>query len=327
MTPAANIPVWADSLLTVPGTDASLRRDGDQLLSPTGEWVAQVADGIVRTGVPPDDPSISYYSAIGGTHFFERSSVAYAMTTLDTSVYHGYLRDFIPDRNDALIIDVGGGDGRNVVPWLEWGFRRVVLVDPVVASLVRLRDRLRSANPGWLDSLLLVKADARRLPLRSGSADRVFAIESLSYLDCDFEVGVAECKRILGVSGRLLVGDRDYEGGLLARLFYYGGVEGMLQLNTGRALVDGMGSQRVRTRCFTRAELIEAVEKPGLKVVDVSGVSGLSLVLSYLRSIDRLGANADDRVHEVQALLKYLGRSGSFMRSHVVVAEHADRTS
>ena len=151
MTPAANIPVWADSLLTVPGTDASLRRNGDQLLSPTGERVAQVADGIVRTGVPPDDPSISYYSALGGTHFFERSSVAYAMTTLDTPVYHGHLRDFTPERNDAVIVDVGGGDGRNAVPWLEWGFRRVVLVDPVVASLVRLRDRLRSANPGWLE--------------------------------------------------------------------------------------------------------------------------------------------------------------------------------
>jgi SAM-dependent methyltransferase len=325
MSTGLRLPDWAESVLTVPGTSAPLCRHRDQLLGPGGEAVAQVHDGIVRSPVPLDDPSISYYNAIGGAHFFERSTVAYAMTTLDTPIYHGHLREFAPEERDAVIVDVGGGDGRNVVPWLEWGFRRVVVVDPVVAALARLRERLSAANPDWLDSVLLVEADARRLPLRSDCADRVFAIESLSYLDGDFQVGMAECKRVLARAGRVLIADRDYEGGLLTRLLYFGGVEGMLQLSMGRTLVDGIGDQRVRTRCFTRDELVAAIEQSRLKVTQVSGVSGFSMVLSYLRSIDRLGDNAEARVQEIQRLLDRLARTGTFMRSHVVVAEHADR--
>jgi SAM-dependent methyltransferase len=324
MSSSSRIPDWAENLLTVPGTNAPLCRGRDQLLGPAGEPVGQVLDGIVRTGVPRDDPSIAYYRTIGGAHFFERSAVAYAMTTLDTPVYHGHLKEFAPEERDAVIVDVGGGDGRNVVPWLEWGFRRVVLVDPVVAPLVRFRERLSSTHPEWLDSVLLVQADARRLPLRAHCADRLFAIESLSYLDGDFEVGVGECKRVLARAGRLLIADRDYEGGLLARLLYFGGVEGMLQLNTGRAMVDGMGDQRVRTRCFTRDELIAAIKQSQLKIMHVVGVSGFSIVLSYLRGIDRLGGNAEARVQEIHMLLDRLARTGTFMRSHVVVAEHAD---
>jgi SAM-dependent methyltransferase len=325
MSTGFQIPDWAESVLTVPGTSAPLCRHRDQLLGPCGETVARVEDGIVRSTIPLDDPSITYYSALGGARFFERSTVAYAMTTLDTPIYHGHLRDFAPKERDAVIVDVGGGDGRNVVTWLEWGFRRVVLVDPVFAALARLRDRLSAANPNWLESVLLVEADARRLPLRRDCADRVFAIESLSYLDGDFEVGVGECKRVLARAGRLLIADRDYEGGLLTMLLYFGGVEGMLQLSMGRTLIDGMGDRRVRTRCFTRNELIAAIEQSRLKVIQVSGVSGFSMVLSYLRSIDRLGDNAEARVQDIHMLLDRLARTGTFMRSHVVIAEHADR--
>jgi SAM-dependent methyltransferase len=327
MTMASDvIPDWAQAILTVPGTDQDVRRKDASLVDPDGRDIGRVADGVVRMGTPMGDASIDYFQSIGGTRFFERAEAHYAMSSLDTGVYHGHLHDFAPEARDAVIVDVGGGDGRNTMPWLAWGFRRVIVVDPVAASLVRLRERLTVQHPDWLDRVLLVEADARRLPLRSGTAHRVFAIEALCYLNEEYEVGLAECRRILADGGRLLVSDRDYEGGLLARLLYYGGVEGMLRHASDRDIVDGLGEKRVRSRCFTRDELIARVEAQGLKVVHVSGISAFSLMLSFLGSIGRLGENAEARVVEVRTLLDRLGRSGSFLRSHVVVAQHAPET-
>jgi hypothetical protein len=53
------------------------------------------------------DPSTEYYRTIGGAHFHERSVVPYAMTALDTPVYHDYLRGFAADNCDILVVDVG----------------------------------------------------------------------------------------------------------------------------------------------------------------------------------------------------------------------------
>ena len=327
VSPTANAggaPAWADDVLAMPGSSTGLHCADGKLLDADNRAVGTIENGIVRVGTLPPDASIEYFHSIGGTHFFERSEVAYAMTALDTPVYHGHLEANAPADRNALIVDIGGGDGRNAFPWLGWGFRRVVVVDPVAASLQRLRARLVANHAEWLDRVLLIEADARRLPLRGGAADRILAIEALCYLNEDYERGVAECKRVLAAAGRLLISDRDHEGGMLARLLYYGGVQAMLDLKDSRDLVDGLGDSRVRSRCFTRTELISAIESQGLKVVQTAGISAFSLVLGYLRSIGQLGDNAEGRVAEVHDLLDRLGRTGSLMRSHIVVAKHAD---
>ena len=167
------------------------------------------------------------------------------MSALDAEVYHGYLAELRPDDLDAVVLDVGGGDGRNAVPWLRWGFRRVVVVDPVRDALARLRERLAAEHADWLNRVLLIEADARQLPLRERCADRVQAIESLAYLNGDYSSGLVECTRVLADGARLLVADRDYEGGLLARLFYGGGVRGMLEQAPSRDIWDG-NNARVR---------------------------------------------------------------------------------
>lgn len=303
MSRGVNIPSWAEPVLIADAID------------PTH-------DGIVHARSIHRDASIDYFHSIGGAQFHERSQVAYAMTALDTPVYHAHLKDFAPADRNSIVVDVGGGDGRNTLAWLAWGFRRVIIVDPIAASLLRLQGRMAAEHPDWLDRILLMEANARDLPLRAGVASRVFAIESLCYLNEDYGAGVEECRRVLAPDGRLLISDRDYEGGLLAELLYGGGVEGLLKPGTGPDLADGPGGRRARSRCFTRGQLIAAIERHGLKVVATSGISGLSLLLGYLRGTGQLGDNAASRIDEVHELLARLGRNGSFLRAHVVVAEH-----
>ncbi len=293
------VPGWAADILARPGVERA---------------------GVLEFAVPGADPSVAYYEQIGGAHFRERSAVPYALSTLDTPIYHSHLAGFMCDDRDAVIVDVGGGDGRNAPPWLERGFTRLVIVDPVSAALERFRGWIAADHPEWLDRVLLVRADARALPFRDGVAERVFAIESLYYLNEDEPLGVGECARILAPDGRFMIAERDWEGALLARLLYYGGVEGMLRVGHGRDMWDGLGPREVRSRVSTEAEVRGLLEGAGLVVEAVRGVSGLSLVLGFLRSVDRLGPDPEACLPELHGLLLELAESGRFRRAHVGVA-------
>lgn len=281
-----------------------------------------VRDGILCTLLPEGDDGIEYYRSIGGAHMHERSDVAFAMSTLDRAPYADVLLTIRPESPDAPIVDVGGGDGRNALPWLEWGYRRVVVVDPVFSALARLRARVAEGRPEWLERLLLVEADAGSLPLVSGAAERVQAIEALYYLNERYEDGLRECLRVLSPTGRILLSERDYEGGLLTSLLH-GGVADCLAAAGTRDVWDGIGGMRVRSRSFTARELDAIVEGNGLRVLERRGISAFSLVLGHLRSIGRIDETDETRLDDVRRLLCDLAEHGSMRRCNVVVAERA----
>ncbi len=313
------IPEWAWEALASPG-GGPLKREGG-ILWAAGQPIGRIDRGILSFKMPSEDPSAEYHRAIGGAHFHERSTVPFAMTALDTPAYHEYLRELAPDSRDALVADVGGGDGRNALPWLQWGFKRVVVIDSTAAALSRFRARVSAENRGWLDHLVLIECDARTLPLASGSADRVMAIESLYYLNEDYEQGLGECRRVMRPQARLLLADRSYEGALLTRLLYYGGVDAMLETAGRREMLDGEDEIRVRTRCFSRQELHALVAAHGFRIVNSGGISAFSLLLSFLSKVDRLGPESEAQLAAVHRLLVSLGRTGSFRRCHVIIAE------
>jgi SAM-dependent methyltransferase len=317
------LPTWAGQVLTEPGGARAVHAEGTELLAGLGKPVAEIVDGVVNFPLAGDDRSIAYYESIGGTHFHERSSMPFAMSSLDTPLYHAYLSELRPVDPDRPVIDVGGGDGRNAQPWLRWGHRQVVVIDPVLAALKRFRDRIAAENSAWLNRCLLVRADARMLPLATASAARVQAIESLCYLCEDYEIGLSESVRVLAKDGLLLLSDRDREASLLLRLLYFGGVGGMLDQAKGPWTWDGEGSTLVRTRTFTGAEIETTVEKHGMKVLSHRGMPLLSLILGFLQGLGRLSASDEARINDLQKLLQQLGREGLLRRCHVIVARHA----
>ena len=312
------IPEWAWEVLASAG-DGPLRCEGG-ILGAADQPIGRIDQGILRFDMPREDPSMEYYRTIGGAHFHERSAVPYAMTALDTPVYHDYLRQFAPDDHDILVVDVGGGDGRNAIPWLQWGFKRVVVVDSTAAALSRFRARVLAENPEWVERLVLIECDARTLPLADETADRVQAIESLYYLNEDYEQGLAQCRRVMRPQARLLLADRSYEGALLTRLLYYGGVGAMLETACSREMWDGEDGHRVRTRCFAREELHALVAAQGFEIVESGGISAFSLVLSFLSKLDRLGPESEAQLAPIHQLLIRLAHTGCFSRSHVVIA-------
>lgn len=136
-----DLPAWAWRVLVTRDGNHPLRQRDGLLVDQSANGIACVENGVVRFMLEPNG-AIEYYRSIGGAHFHERSTVSYSMSALDAPVYRSYLETIAPADRDALIVDIGGGDGRNAFPWLGWGFKRVVLVDPVAAALWRFRDRV-----------------------------------------------------------------------------------------------------------------------------------------------------------------------------------------
>jgi len=315
---------WALDVLRAPGGAATLRVEGDTLVDERGSEVARVEDGILRFRMDSVDASIAFYRDIGGAHFYEATSVPYAMSSLDTPVYQDYLRRVEPESVDSVIVDIGGGDGRTAKPWLERGFRRVVVIDAAGEALVRFRKRIEAEEPQWLERLLLVEADARALPLADSCAMTVTAIETLYYLNEDFERGLREAVRILSSEGRLLSAERNYEGGIVSRLLY-DGVAAMLQTAESHELWDGTEEKRVRTRLFTESELRVAVESCGACVEWIEGISIVPLLTGWIRQRAQLGDDASVSLQRVQSLVRDLATSGNMRRCHVLVARRATR--
>jgi SAM-dependent methyltransferase len=314
------VAAWAQSLLACPRCNLPLSCDSNQLTCSACGPVGDIEDGILWFAVPAEDASITWYKSRGGSHFFERSRVPYTMSTLDTPMYYEYLAGVRPKDTYAAVIDVGAGDGRNTMPWLDWGFQRVIATDAVFSSLARLRERLAADRPEWLERILFVQSDARRLPLAADSVETAFAIESLYYLNEDYDLGLAECGRILKRTGRLLIAERSWEGAVLTRLLY-GGVQAMLSLSDSRDMWDGPDGDAVRSRCFTEEELTAVLQRHGLKPVERKGLPLLSLVLGYLRAKGNLKRDDQKLLPQVHVLLQRLGESGHMRRTHVFVVK------
>lgn len=282
-----------------------------------------VRDGVLHNLLEGEDSGIDYYRSIDGAHMHERAAISYAMSTLDRAAYREHLKSIRPSSLEALIVDVGGGDGRNALPWLEWGYKRVVVVDPVVSGLKRFRSRVAEQNPEWLANLLLIEADARTLPLIAGCASHAQAIEALYYLNETYDDGLRECGRVLSATGKLFVSERDYEGGLLTSLLYGSVSEWLAQAET-RDVWDGVTGLRVRSRSFTAQELDAVFKRNGLSIVSHAGMSAFSLILGYLRANGHLAPEDETRLDEVHRLLRELGENGSMRRCHVIVAEKTE---
>lgn len=318
------IPEWAWDVLAAPGGGPLRCENG--ILRSADRPIGRIARGIVRFEVPNGDPSTKYYRAKGGAHFNERSTSRYSMSALDTPVYHHYIREFALENRDSTVVDVGGGDGRNALPWLQWGFRRVIVIDSAGSALSRFRARVSAENRKWLDNIVLIEGDARAMPLASGLADRVMAIESLYYLNEGYEQGLRECHRVMRPQARLLLADRSYEGALLTRLLYYGGLRAMLETACTREMWDGEDGQRVRTRCFSHEELHDLVAAQGFDIVQWLGTSAFSPLLSFLSKTNSLGPETEAQFAVLQRLLISLGQTGSFKRCHVIIAEKQSAT-
>lgn len=114
-------------------------------------------------------------------------------------------------RSTRAVVDVGSGTGQFVGPLASWFSAPVVAVEPSAAMRAQAVDR--SAG----DGSMLVAGAAERLPLDGSSVDVAWLSTVVHQFD-DLAAAAAECRRVLGPGGLVLVrgffGDQTVTGAL-----------------------------------------------------------------------------------------------------------------
>ena len=104
----------------------------------------------------------------------------------------------------APLLDIGCGPGRLLNKLLRAGFRDLAGVDIAKAGLLLARQK---ASPEFADNVLaLAESAAERLPFRDLSFQSIIISGALHHLEKP-EIVLAECARVLDISGRLIIAD------------------------------------------------------------------------------------------------------------------------
>ena len=114
-------------------------------------------------------------------------------------------------RPEDVVVDVGCGSGEAVRVAAEHVVRgRAIGVDPSPAMIRIATEQTR--DHACADRIRFVEGSAEKLPLESGSASVVLAINSLHHW-AQPDVGLEEVWRTLVPGGRFLIGDEETETG------------------------------------------------------------------------------------------------------------------
>jgi len=147
------------------------------------------------------------------------------------------------------VVDVGCGGGEAVRVAAERVVRGSAIgVDPTPAMIRIAREQ--TLDHACADRIRFLEGPAEKLPLESGSASVVLAINSLHHWE-DPDTGLPEVLRVLVPGGRFFIGDEETETGAWSH------VEGDLS-DAGyiQRLVESHGFEFVRTSRHTDAEVV-----------------------------------------------------------------------
>lgn len=131
-------------------------------------------------------------------HSYDRTATSYAQRTFQTPMprQREWFIEFLPTPA-ARILDLGCGPGRDTLFYQGRAFN-VTGVDLSIGMLEEARRRV----PGGQ----FVQADMRRLPLKSGSFDGIWASASFLHLPKQSaEIALAEMERVLAEDGLLFL--------------------------------------------------------------------------------------------------------------------------
>jgi len=161
-------------------------------------------------------------------------------------------------RPEDVVVDVGCGSGEAVRVAAEHVVRgRAIGVDPSPAMIRIATEQTR--DHACADRIRFVEGPAEKLPLESGSASVVLAINSLHHW-AQPDAGLEEVWRVLAHGGRFLIGDEETETGGWSHA--EGDLSDAVKI---QQLVESHGFESARTSRHTDADavlLLMEVTKP-----------------------------------------------------------------
>ena len=134
----------------------------------------------------------------------EAGTVAGFAQALPNEQLMRFARGELTRARNGLVVDIGCGAARNLLPLAQQGWRALGL-DLSQPMLAAARERLR--NEGVADGVWLACAPMEALPVRDGCADLIVAhgIWNLAQSAAEFRAGVREAARVAAPGAALFV--------------------------------------------------------------------------------------------------------------------------
>jgi SAM-dependent methyltransferase len=215
-----------------------------------------------------DDKSINYCRDID---YVKRASNPFTTTARETLQYNRYLKKLLSSINPgSYVLDLGCGDGRFTQYFLDNGLEKIIAVDIDLHNLRRLASRLSSEEK---EKVILIHADASKLPIKEGGLDAIFALGILNVLANQLLDVCTHLHNLLAYGGILVNSEPTLEGSLLYALIRQDFEEFFTVATTYTKTVDYDGDRSKRYAVFEHGKVEAVLSQSGFLVQDVKGVS------------------------------------------------------
>lgn len=203
----------------------------------------------------------NYYQDID---YMSRASLPFTTTAREAIQYYAHLGTIVGDLGpDIRVLDLGCGDGRFTVHLQAIGIGQIVACDLDLSNLRRSERRLGVEQR---QGIVLLHADALKLPLADGVFDAVFAIGILNTLGGRFVEAASKLHRLLKPGGILVNSEPTLEGSLIFALVRHDLEEFLDVARTSTKAIDIAGDKRQRYPVFEHGKVETLLSRAGFDV-------------------------------------------------------------
>lgn len=302
----------------------------------------RIFEGILKSGVDlydsgqgfwsrfiPSREGTSLHEKMHGSHLRKLQGDKFKLAHYESGFYKRALRRWLdPLARDALMLDLGAGDGRFTELLLDMGFSQIVSTDISRENLVSLGQYLDEV--GGRDKVALIQSDASDPIFREATFDCILCIGVLYYLGNDYFDGKAQVSGILKENGYLIESEPDLEGQALKALIF-DGLESFIDVTKNRRFIESYGGQDFHLRLFDRQEMLENFAKYGFELVDRHGLSLFPLLMIVAKARGLIKENEIEEHHDqIQRCFDYFDGEGDTYKHIIwlarkVASDHVSR--
>lgn len=256
----------------------------------------------------------------GGTDFYSRSKVPGTHSYFDTHIIYKQLEKIFKGLAPQTILDVGCGDGRTVVWFLEHTSADIIAVDCSFESLLRLKKNYLEGNEEYSRRVLLVHSNILKMPLADQCCDFIWAFEVYCYLLADYEQGMKESLRTLKNKGYFATAERNKAFGLLHELLNRG-PQGMIRAYHDSTIIDVWNEENIYTKVYDQDQIKEMLKRNGLTVRQVLGVSYFSLITAFLKSRGLFVQDIEENAQPLAEIYEHYSAAQDTHRSTIYLTQ------
>jgi ubiquinone/menaquinone biosynthesis C-methylase UbiE len=190
----------------------------------------------------------------------------------ETPDYIKIFNEFLKGLNisDAVVADIGCGDGRFVEYLIEKGFKKIVAVDSQITPLISLSNYLKDSGNEY--KVLLIHTSVEEIPIKSSTINLMLAINVFYYLGNNRFSAMREAIRCLSSDGIAIFSEHSFEA-ISLRSLMYNGIEDFINTISTGYFRESMKEEGFRFPLQFDHEIENMYNELGLRIVDVKGIS------------------------------------------------------